>query len=52
MTGGDVTAAKSHASAVRTLGAALGIPDAVAAGDYTAGAGGKVVAGALANLPG
>ena len=52
VTGGDVTAAKSHASAVRTLGAALGIPDAVAAGDYTAGAGGKVVTGALTNLPG
>jgi hypothetical protein len=51
-TGGDVSAAKSHASAVRTLGAALGIPDAVAAADYTADAGGKVVAGALVNLPG
>jgi hypothetical protein len=51
VTGGDVPAAKSHAAAVRTLGAALGIPDAVAAGDYTAGAGGKVVTGALANVP-
>jgi len=51
VTGGDVSATKSHASAVRTLGAALGIPDAVAAGDYTADAGGKVVPAALANLP-
>ena len=38
---------KSHAAAVRTLGAALGIPETVAAGDYTAGAGGKVVTAAL-----
>ena len=51
VTGGDVSAAQSQAAAVRTLGAALGIPDTVAAGDYTAGAGGKVVTGALANLP-
>lgn len=51
VTGGDISATKSQASAVRTLGAALGIPDTVAAGDYTAGAGGKVVTGALANLP-
>ena len=28
-TGGDITAAKSHVSAARTLGAALGLPDAV-----------------------
>jgi len=51
VTGGDVSATNSQAAAVRTLGAALGIPDTVAAGDYTAGAGGKVVSGALANLP-
>ena len=51
VTGGDISSAKSQAAAVRTLGAALGIPDSVAAGDYTADAGGKVVAGALANLP-
>ena len=51
VTGGDISATKSQAAAVRTLGAALGIPDTVAAGDYTAGAGGKVVTGALANLP-
>ena len=51
VTGGDVSSTKSQAAAVRTLGAALGIPDTVAAGDYTAGAGGKVVTGALANLP-
>jgi hypothetical protein len=51
VTGGDVSSTKSQAAAVRTLGAALGIPDSVAASDYTAGAGGKVVTGALANLP-
>jgi len=51
VTGGDVSATKSQAAAVRTLGAALGIPDSVAAGDYTAGAGGKVVTAALTNLP-
>jgi hypothetical protein len=51
-TGGDVAATKSHAAAVRTLGAALGIPNGIAAGDYTAGAGGLVVEGALARLPG
>ena len=28
VTGGDIPATKTHASAVRTLGAALGIPDA------------------------
>ena len=38
---------KSQVAAARTLGAALGIPDSVAASDYTAGAGGKVVTGAL-----
>ncbi len=51
VTGGDITAAKSQAAAVRTLGAALGIPDSVAAGDYTAGAGGKVVTAALTSVP-
>src|SRR4029078_12321795 len=51
VTGGDISAAKSQAAAVRQPGAALGLPDSVAAGDYTAGAGGKVVTGALANLP-
>ncbi|HEY5448356.1 MAG TPA: DUF1501 domain-containing protein [Polyangia bacterium] len=51
VTGGDVSSTKSQAAAVRTLGAALGIPDSVAAGDYTAGAGGKVVPAALTTLP-
>jgi hypothetical protein len=50
-TGGDVSASRSHAAAARTLGAALGIPDGVASSDYIASAGGKVVAGALVNLP-
>ena len=49
--GGDIDASKTQTSAARTLGAALGIPDAVAANDYIAAAGGKVVTAALANLP-
>jgi hypothetical protein len=51
VTGGDIPATKSHAAAVRTLGAALGIPATVSAADYTADAGGKVITAALANLP-
>ncbi|HMF39089.1 MAG TPA: DUF1501 domain-containing protein [Polyangia bacterium] len=51
VTGGDIPVTQSQAAAVRTLGAALGIPDSVAAADYTAGAGGKVVTAALTNLP-
>ena len=50
-TGGDIPVTQSQAAAVRTLGAALGIPDSVAAADYTAGAGGKIVTGALTSLP-
>ena len=49
--GGDIDAAHTQTSAARTLGAALGIPDAVAANDYIASAGGKVVTAALSNLP-
>ncbi|HKP59504.1 MAG TPA: DUF1501 domain-containing protein [Polyangiales bacterium] len=41
--GGDIKAAETHVSAARTLGAALGIPDDMAAEDYVASAGGKVV---------
>jgi hypothetical protein len=51
VTGGDVPATQSQAAAVRTLGAALGLPDSIVAGDYTAGAGGKIVTAALANVP-
>jgi hypothetical protein len=51
VSGGDVPATQSHVSAARTLGAALGIPDGVAGGDYVASAGGKVVTAALATLP-
>ena len=51
-TGGDIDATKTHVSAARTLGAALGIPDSVAASDYIASAGGKVITAALARLPG
>jgi hypothetical protein len=50
-TGGDIDATKTQVSAARTLGAALGIPDALAANDYIGSAGGKVVTAALANLP-
>ena len=46
-TGGDITAVKTHVSAARTLGAALGLPDAVVAGDYVASAGGKVITAAV-----
>ncbi len=49
--GGDIDTTKTQVSAARTLGAALGIPDTVAANDYIAAAGGKVVPAALANLP-
>jgi hypothetical protein len=48
---GDIDQAHTQVSAARTLGAALGIPDAVAANDYIAAAGGKVVTAALANPP-
>ena len=47
VTGGDITAAKSHVSAVRTLGAALGLPDGAVQGDYVASAGGRVIAAAV-----
>jgi len=50
-TGGDISATDTQTAAARTLGAALGIPDTVAANDYIAAAGGKVVPAALANLP-
>jgi hypothetical protein len=51
VSGGDIPAAQTHVSAARTLGAALGIPDTVAAGDYVASSGGKVVTAALTSLP-
>jgi hypothetical protein len=51
VTGGDITAARSHVSAARTLGAALGLPDSVVASDYIASAGGKVIRAALVNPP-
>ena len=52
MTGGDISAAKTHVAAARTLGAALGLPDALVAGDYVASAGGKIIAAAVATPPG
>jgi len=50
-TGGDIDASATQTAAARTLGAALGLPDSVAANDYIAAAGGKVITAALANLP-
>src|SRR6185503_3504562 len=46
-----IPSAKSHISAARTLGAALGIPDAVTGSDYVSGAGGSVITSALASVP-
>jgi len=45
--GGDVPAAQTHVAAARTLGVALGIPEAQLASDFIASAGGKVVKAAL-----
>jgi hypothetical protein len=45
--GGDIPAEQTHVSAARTLGAALGIPDDLAASDFTTSAGGKIVRTAL-----
>jgi hypothetical protein len=51
--GGDITAANSHISAARTLGSIIGIPDSVAANDYTQASltSSKVITAAVANLP-
>jgi Protein of unknown function (DUF1501) len=45
--GGDIPVAQTHVAAARTLGVALGIPEAQLATDFVAGAGGKVVKAAL-----
>jgi hypothetical protein len=45
--GGDIPASQSHAAAARTIGAALGIPDAALANDFVAGRGGAVISAAL-----
>jgi hypothetical protein len=47
MTGGDISADESHASAGRTLGAALGLPANVVSTLFTPTAGGKTVPAAL-----
>jgi hypothetical protein len=44
---GDIPVAQTHVSAMRTLGVALGIPEADVASDFTAMAGGKVVKAAV-----
>ena len=45
--GGDIPVAQTHVSAMRTLGVALGIPEADVASSFTAMAGGKVVKSAV-----
>jgi hypothetical protein len=45
--GGDIPVAQTHVSAMRTLGVALGIPEADLNKDFTAQAGGKVVKAAV-----
>jgi hypothetical protein len=44
---GDIPVAQTHVAAVRTLGAALGLPEDQMAKDFTAQAGGKVVKAAV-----
>jgi hypothetical protein len=48
---GVIPAAKTHISAARTLGAALGIPASVTSADYIANAGGSVITEALVSAP-
>lgn len=48
--GGDIPAKETHVAMARTLGVALGIPEADLAGDFTASSGGKVVRAALAGV--
>jgi hypothetical protein len=47
VSGGDIPVAESHASAARTLGAALGLPASVVSTCFTSTAGGKIVPAAL-----
>ena len=49
--GGDVPRAETHVAMARTLGAALGIPQAVMDTSLVQGSGGKVIAGSLAITP-
>jgi hypothetical protein len=49
-TGGDIPAAQTHVAAARTLGVALGIPEAQLSTDFVASAGGKVVRPALVGV--
>src|SRR5262245_23007804 len=53
VTGGDIPAAATQVAAARTLGAALGIPESVMAGDFVSpagGSGGKIVRAALTGV--
>jgi hypothetical protein len=47
---GDIPAAETHVAAARTLGVALGIPEAQLAGDFIASAGGKVIRAAVTGV--
>lgn len=49
--GGDIPFAQTLVAAAKTLGAGLGIPDAVQTSDWIASAGGKVVPSALTAVP-
>ena len=48
--GGDIPAAQTHVATARTLGVALGIPEAALASDFTTTAGGKVIKAALTGV--
>ncbi len=49
--GGDIPFAQTLVAAAKTLGAGLGIPDAVQTSDWIASSGGKTVAAALNSVP-
>ncbi len=49
---GDIPYAQTQVSMVKTLGAALGIPQSVMANDFTTAATGKPIPSAVANYPG
>ena len=48
---GDIPQNQTMVAAAKTLGAGLGIPDSVQTGDWISSAGGKIVTGALTQVP-
>lgn len=50
--GGDIPATKTHVAMARTLGVALGIPEAQLESSFVASAGGRVVKAALSGISG